>query len=78
MGSLGMPELLIILVILFLLFGASKLPQLARSIGRAKKEFEEAAAEGRSKPTEKQPEEREAGETSSNDDSAKTSSVKES
>jgi sec-independent protein translocase protein TatA len=44
-GSLGMPELLIILVILLILFGASKLPQLARSLGQAKKEFEKAIRE---------------------------------
>lgn len=78
MGSLGMPELLIILVILLLLFGAGKLPQLARSLGRAKKEFEEAVAEGKRKPTEKQSEERDTGETPSNDGSSKTSSVQES
>ncbi|MER3395426.1 MAG: twin-arginine translocase TatA/TatE family subunit [Acidimicrobiia bacterium] len=46
MGSVGMPELLIILIILLLLFGANKLPQLARSIGLAKKEFDQAVAEG--------------------------------
>lgn len=34
-GSLGTPELLIILAVLVLLFGASKLPDLARGSGRA-------------------------------------------
>lgn len=46
MGSLGAPELLIILVIILLIFGGSKLPSLARSLGRAQKEFKEGVAEG--------------------------------
>jgi sec-independent protein translocase protein TatA len=40
MGALGGPELLIILAIVVLIFGGSKVPQLARSLGTAKKEFE--------------------------------------
>jgi sec-independent protein translocase protein TatA len=39
MGSLGTPELIIILVVLLVLFGGAKLPQLARSLGEAQKEF---------------------------------------
>jgi sec-independent protein translocase protein TatA len=35
----GLPELLIILVIVVVLFGATKLPKLARSIGEAKREL---------------------------------------
>ncbi|HEY3670102.1 MAG TPA: twin-arginine translocase TatA/TatE family subunit [Acidimicrobiia bacterium] len=34
------PELLIVLAIALLLFGSSRLPQLARSLGSAKNEFE--------------------------------------
>ncbi|MFH1836344.1 MAG: twin-arginine translocase TatA/TatE family subunit [Methanobacteriota archaeon] len=37
---LGNQELLIILAIILLLFGGKKLPELARSLGLAKKEFE--------------------------------------
>jgi sec-independent protein translocase protein TatA len=37
--NLGLPELLIILGIIVLLFGAKKLPDLARSLGRSTKEF---------------------------------------
>ena len=36
-------EWIIILVIVLLVFGPSKLPQLARGLGQAKKEFKEAA-----------------------------------
>lgn len=40
----GFPEILIILVIILLLFGATKLPQLANSLGRSIKEFKNGAA----------------------------------
>lgn len=38
-GSLGTPELLIILAVVVLLFGATKLPELARGSGRALRIF---------------------------------------
>jgi sec-independent protein translocase protein TatA len=38
-GGLGTPELLIILAVLVLLFGAAKLPELARGSGRALRIF---------------------------------------
>ena len=38
--NLQAPELLIILLVVLLLFGGAKLPQLARSLGQAKKEFQ--------------------------------------
>ena len=38
--NLGGPELLIVLAVILLLFGGRKLPELARSMGQAKKEFE--------------------------------------
>lgn len=37
--NIGLPELLVVLVILLLLFGAKKLPDLSRSLGEAIKEF---------------------------------------
>jgi sec-independent protein translocase protein TatA len=40
------PDLLIVLVLVALLFGGSKLPQLARSLGSAKSEFEKGLREG--------------------------------
>ena len=39
--NLQAPELLIILLVVLLLFGGAKLPQLTRSLGQAKKEFED-------------------------------------
>lgn len=46
MGSLGTSELIIILVVLLVLFGGAKLPQLARSLGQAQKEFKSGLSEG--------------------------------
>jgi sec-independent protein translocase protein TatA len=46
MGSLGGPELLIILVIVLLIFGGAKLPKLARSLGQAQGEFKKGINEG--------------------------------
>jgi sec-independent protein translocase protein TatA len=50
-GRLGLPELMIILFIVIIIFGANRLPQLGRGIGSAIKNFkegikEESAAEG--------------------------------
>jgi sec-independent protein translocase protein TatA len=44
MGSLGMGELLIILVIVVLVFGAGKLPQVGDALGRSIKNFKRASA----------------------------------
>ena len=43
--SLGPTELIIILVIVLLLFGTTRLPKLARSLGQASKEFKDGATE---------------------------------
>jgi sec-independent protein translocase protein TatA len=39
MGNLGVPELLIILLVILVLFGAKKIPDLAQGIGKGIKEF---------------------------------------
>ena len=40
-GSLGLPELLVILAIVFIIFGANRLPGLGRGIGSAIKNFKD-------------------------------------
>jgi len=42
---IGSQELLVILAIILLLFGANKLPELARSLGKAKREFKKGMEE---------------------------------
>ena len=44
--SLGGPELLLIVLVIFLLFGATRLPQLAKALGQSKKAFREGIEEG--------------------------------
>ncbi|QYG95119.1 twin-arginine translocase TatA/TatE family subunit [Iamia sp. SCSIO 61187] len=43
--NLGAPELAILLVVVLVLFGGAKLPQLARSLGEARRELEAATGE---------------------------------
>ena len=50
MGGLGAPELIIILLVVLLLFGSTKLPKLAKSLGEAQKEFKKGIAEGEAEP----------------------------
>ena len=50
-GGLGTPELIVIAIVIFLLFGATRLPQLAKALGQSKRAFkeglDEAEREGR-------------------------------
>jgi len=41
-GSLGLPELLIVLFIIILVFGASRLPELGKGIGKGIRNFKDA------------------------------------
>jgi len=45
MGRIGFPELLVILFIVLLLFGANKIPEIARSLAKGIKEFKKAMSE---------------------------------
>jgi sec-independent protein translocase protein TatA len=46
MGRLGIPELLIILAIIILIFGANRLPEIGRGIGKGIKNFKDSTKEG--------------------------------
>ena len=48
MPNLGLPELLVILVIVVLVFGAGKIPQLGKGLGEGIKNFKDAMREGQS------------------------------
>lgn len=45
-GTLGLPELLIILFIVILIFGASRLPEIGRGLGKGIRSFKDAARDG--------------------------------
>ena len=45
MFGIGMPELIVILVIVLLIFGAAKLPEIGKALGKAIKEFKKAGKE---------------------------------
>jgi sec-independent protein translocase protein TatA len=42
-GNIGMTELMVILIVVLLLFGPKKLPELARGLSRGLQEFKKAA-----------------------------------
>ena len=43
---LGMPELLVILFLVILIFGANRLPELGRGIGKGIRNFKDATRDG--------------------------------
>ena len=45
-GAVGTPELLIVAVVVLLLFGSTKLPSFARSLGEAQRELKRGQSEG--------------------------------
>jgi len=49
--GLGAPEIIIVLAVVLLLFGSTRLPKLARSMGQASKEFREGVKTGHSDET---------------------------
>ena len=50
--GIGIPELLIILAIIIVIFGASRLPEIGRGIGKGIKNFKEATKEDHDKSSE--------------------------
>ena len=59
MFGLGTQELMVILVIVLVLFGANRLPQIARSLGSSMKEFKKGMNEGDTSADEEKPEKKE-------------------
>lgn len=45
MFGIGMPELIVILIICLIVFGAARLPEIGKSLGRAIQEFKKAGKE---------------------------------
>jgi len=53
-GSLGMGELLVILVIVVLIFGVNKIPQLGKGLGEGIRNFKSAIKEAQTEPENKE------------------------
>ncbi len=58
MGSLGMSELIIILLIVIVIFGASRLPQLGKGLGEGIRNFKGSLKSGGEEDTEKESEQK--------------------
>jgi sec-independent protein translocase protein TatA len=58
MFGLGTQELLVILVIVLVMFGGSKLPEIARSLGKSMNEFKKGINEGASEKEKEKDEKR--------------------
>ena len=53
MFGIGMPELIIILVIILIIFGAGKLPEIGAGMGKAIRNFKKATTDSDQKETDK-------------------------
>jgi sec-independent protein translocase protein TatA len=65
-GSIGMPELIIGLVVILLLFGAKRVPELARGLGSGVREFKKGTQEGEVEKKEEEEKKEEQIEASKN------------
>lgn len=63
-GRIGLPELILILVIILLLFGAKKLPEIARALGTGLREFKKSVKDI-SDDTDDTPQDKKSSDTSS-------------
>jgi sec-independent protein translocase protein TatA len=52
MGRIGLPELVIILIIIILIFGANRLPEIGRGIGKGIRNFKDATKSSAKEETE--------------------------
>jgi len=59
LGDIGVGEIILILAVLLLLFGAKKLPELARSIGKSARALKDGMKEGMEEEEEEEEEETE-------------------
>jgi sec-independent protein translocase protein TatA len=50
-AGLGPTELVVIVIVIFLLFGATRLPQLAKALGQSKRAFKDGIEEAEREPT---------------------------
>nr|WP_294777045.1 twin-arginine translocase TatA/TatE family subunit [uncultured Flavobacterium sp.] len=57
LGEIGMPQILLILAIVLLLFGGKKIPELMKGLGSGVKEFKKAAKDDTTAPAKKEEEE---------------------
>jgi sec-independent protein translocase protein TatA len=53
-AGLGPTELIVIVLVIFLLFGATRLPQLAKALGQSKKAFRDGLDEAEREPAPKE------------------------
>ena len=51
LGRVGIPELIIILMIIILIFGANRLPEIGRGIGKGIRNFKDATKDGENDPS---------------------------
>lgn len=72
-ANLGVPELLIILAALLLLFGAKRLPEISRSIGRSLTEFKRGKEEIQRELDNERKQAENSDDSSSQDETPKTS-----
>lgn len=55
LGNIGMPELVVILVIALVIFGAARLPEVGRNLGKSIGSFKKGLKEGMEEPKEGRP-----------------------